>query len=150
MESLFIAWRLTGDPQYREWGWAIFEAIEKHCRIESGGYASVLNVDVLPVKLEDKMETFLMVRGPDARARRADLLADGRPCGPGQSETLKYLYLLFSDDTVLPLSSTSRVPSSVASALRTPRFPARIRVQHRGMPACRCPTRCAHAPPPRL
>ena len=62
MESLFIAWRLTGDPQYREWGWAIFEAIEKHCRIESGGYASVLNVDVLPVELEDKMETFLMVR----------------------------------------------------------------------------------------
>ncbi|KZT73425.1 glycoside hydrolase family 47 protein [Daedalea quercina L-15889] len=80
VESLFIAWRLTGDPQYREWGWGIFEAIEKHCRIESGGYASVLNVDVLPVELEDKMETFLM------------------------SETLKYLYLLFSDDTVLPLS----------------------------------------------
>lgn len=62
MESLFIAWRLTGDPQYREWGWGIFEAIEKHCRIESGGYASVLNVDALPVELEDKMETFLMVR----------------------------------------------------------------------------------------
>lgn len=64
MESLFIAWRLTGDPQYRAWGWGIFEAIEKHCRIESGGYASVLNVDALPVKLEDKMETFLMVRVP--------------------------------------------------------------------------------------
>lgn len=62
VESLFIAWRLTGDPQYREWGWGIFEAIEKHCRIESGGYASVLNVDALPVELEDKMETFLMVR----------------------------------------------------------------------------------------
>ncbi|KAH9926421.1 glycoside hydrolase [Fomitopsis serialis] len=80
VESLFIAWRLTGDPQYREWGWGIFEAIEKHCRIESGGYASIMNVDALPVELEDKMETFLM------------------------SETLKYLYLLFSDDTVLPLS----------------------------------------------
>ena len=31
------------------------------CRIESGGYASILNVDEVPVKYEDKMETFLMV-----------------------------------------------------------------------------------------
>ena len=61
VESLFIAYRLTGDPRYRAYGWSIFQAIEKHCRIESGGYASVLNVDVLPVELEDKMETFLMV-----------------------------------------------------------------------------------------
>lgn len=68
VESLFIAWRLTGDPQYRQWGWEIFEAIEAHCRVASGGYASVLNVDALPVALEDKMETFLMVRG---RARCA-------------------------------------------------------------------------------
>ncbi|KZT01183.1 glycoside hydrolase family 47 protein [Laetiporus sulphureus 93-53] len=80
VESLFIAYRLTGHPQYREWGWNIFQAIEKYCKVESGGYASVLNVDEVPVQLEDKMETFLM------------------------SETLKYLYLLFSDDTILPLS----------------------------------------------
>ena len=61
IESLFIAYRLTGDPRYREYGWSIFEAIEKHCRIESGGYASILNVDQLPVAYDDKMETFLMV-----------------------------------------------------------------------------------------
>ncbi|GJE97807.1 glycoside hydrolase family 47 protein [Phanerochaete sordida] len=79
VESLFIAYRLTGDPRYREYGWSIFQAIEKHCRIESGGYASILNVDDVPVTYEDKMETFLM------------------------SETLKYLYLLFEDDQVLPL-----------------------------------------------
>jgi endoplasmic reticulum Man9GlcNAc2 1,2-alpha-mannosidase len=64
VESLFLAWRLTGDVRYREQGWAIFQAIEKHCKIETGGYASVLNVDELPVKYEDKMETFLMVRAP--------------------------------------------------------------------------------------
>ncbi|KAI0931149.1 hypothetical protein AcV5_005303 [Taiwanofungus camphoratus] len=81
VESLFIAFRLTGDAQYRKWGWDIFQAIEKHCRIESGGYASILDVDKLPVQFEDKMETFLM------------------------SETLKYLYLMFSDASVLPLSS---------------------------------------------
>ncbi|KAK7007870.1 alpha-1,2-mannosidase [Favolaschia claudopus] len=80
VESLFIAYRLTGHPKYREYGWDIFQAIEKHCRVPSGGYASVLNVEEVPVQWEDKMETFLM------------------------SETLKYLFLLFSDDTVLPLN----------------------------------------------
>ncbi|KAI0658396.1 glycoside hydrolase [Cubamyces menziesii] len=80
VESLFIAYRLTGDERYRKYGWQIFQAIERHCKIESGGYASILNVDQVPVEYEDKMETFLM------------------------SETLKYLYLLFEDDSVLPLS----------------------------------------------
>ncbi|THH04887.1 hypothetical protein EW145_g5199 [Phellinidium pouzarii] len=80
VESLFIAYRLTGDDIYREYGWQIFQAIEKHCKISTGGYASVLNVEELPVKLEDKMETFLL------------------------SETLKYLYLLFSDAKDISLS----------------------------------------------
>lgn len=80
IESIFIAFRLTGDPKYRDYGWAIFQAIEKHCRIPTGGYASVINVDQVPVEYDDKMETFLM------------------------SETLKYLYLLFADSSVLPLS----------------------------------------------
>ncbi|KAJ7218208.1 glycoside hydrolase family 47 protein [Mycena rebaudengoi] len=79
VESLFIAWRLTGNQRYRAYGWDIFQAIEKHCRVETGGYASVLNVEEVPVTWEDKMETFLM------------------------SETLKYLYLLFADNSVLPL-----------------------------------------------
>lgn len=61
VESLFIAYRLTGDNKYREYGWNIFQAIEKYCKIESGGYASVLNVDEIPVKHEDRMETFYMV-----------------------------------------------------------------------------------------
>ncbi|KAI0030615.1 glycoside hydrolase [Vararia minispora EC-137] len=80
VESLLYAYRLTGDGRWRDAGWRIFEAIEEHCKISSGGYATIFNVDALPVEHEDKMETFFM------------------------SETLKYLYLLFSDDTVLPLS----------------------------------------------
>ncbi|PVF95472.1 glycoside hydrolase [Serendipita vermifera] len=79
VESIFIAYRLTGDRKYRRWGWKIFEAIEKHCKISTGGYAGILNVDEVPARWEDKMETFFL------------------------SETLKYLYLLFSDDSVLPL-----------------------------------------------
>ncbi|KAL1951025.1 hypothetical protein VTO73DRAFT_174 [Trametes versicolor] len=80
VESLFIAYRLTGDQRYRDYGWQIFQAIERHCKIETGGYASIFNVAAVPVEHEDKMETFFM------------------------SETLKYLYLLFEDDSVLPLS----------------------------------------------
>ena len=62
VESLFIAYRLTGDSRFRDFGWDIFQSIEKYCRIDSGGYASVLDVNHVPVEYEDKMETFLMVR----------------------------------------------------------------------------------------
>jgi len=61
VESLFIAYRLTGDELYREQGWKIFQAIEKHCKVETGGYATVINVDQVPAVLEDKMETFFLV-----------------------------------------------------------------------------------------
>jgi hypothetical protein len=58
VESLFLAFRLTGDPIYREKGWAIFQAFQKHCRIETGGYVSILDVNEVPVETEDRMETF--------------------------------------------------------------------------------------------
>lgn len=61
VESLFIAYRLTGDNRFRDYGWDIFQSIEKYCRIDSGGYASILDVNHIPVQYEDKMETFLMV-----------------------------------------------------------------------------------------
>ncbi|EDR15965.1 glycoside hydrolase family 47 protein, partial [Laccaria bicolor S238N-H82] len=79
IESLFLAYRLTGDPIYQDHAWAIFQSIEKHCRVPTGGYATIINVDENPARQEDKMETFFL------------------------SETLKYLYLLFSDSDVVPL-----------------------------------------------
>ncbi|KAJ2916907.1 hypothetical protein MD484_g3531, partial [Candolleomyces efflorescens] len=79
VESLFIAFRLTGDQRYRDYGWKIFQAIERNCKVEGGGYTSILNVMDKESAKEDKMETFFL------------------------SETLKYLYLLFSDSSVLPL-----------------------------------------------
>lgn len=36
VESLFILNQLTGDPVYREWGWEIFQSIEKYCRTPHG------------------------------------------------------------------------------------------------------------------
>ncbi|SPO27327.1 related to alpha-mannosidase [Ustilago trichophora] len=80
VESLFVAFSLTGDEIYREWGWHIFQAFEKHCKVESGGYSSIDDVDADEPNKVDKMETFWL------------------------SETLKYLYLLFSDRDTLPLN----------------------------------------------
>jgi endoplasmic reticulum Man9GlcNAc2 1,2-alpha-mannosidase len=61
IESLFIAYRLTGDDRYREYGWKIFQSIEKYCRLESGGYVSILDVDDVNSGKIDKMETFFLV-----------------------------------------------------------------------------------------
>ncbi|GAB2279874.1 Mannosyl-oligosaccharide 1,2-alpha-mannosidase mns3 [Dionaea muscipula] len=79
VESLFVLYRITEDPKYREWGWQIFEAFEKYTKVDSGGYTSLDDVTVLPPHRRDKMETFFL------------------------GETLKYLYLLFGDATLIPL-----------------------------------------------
>ncbi|KAK8970280.1 Mannosyl-oligosaccharide 1,2-alpha-mannosidase MNS3 [Platanthera guangdongensis] len=79
VESLFVLHRITGDPKYRDWGWKIFQAFEEHTKVESGGYSSLDDVTTIPTHKRDKMETFFL------------------------GETLKYLYLLFGDDDILPL-----------------------------------------------
>ncbi|KAG4158229.1 hypothetical protein ERO13_D02G107700v2 [Gossypium hirsutum] len=76
VESLFYLWRLTGNKTYQEWGWNIFQAFEKNSRIESG-YVGLKDVNT-GVK-DNKMQSFFL------------------------AETLKYLYLLFSPPTVIPL-----------------------------------------------
>ncbi|KAG9050324.1 mannosyl-oligosaccharide alpha-1,2-mannosidase [Tulasnella sp. UAMH 9824] len=104
VESLFIAYRLSGDQKYRNWGWQIFQAIEKHCKVPTGGYSGVVHVDDPEgeVELDDRMETFMM------------------------SETLKYLYLLFSDGNVLPLTdivfNTEAHPLPVFNPTMEPNF----------------------------
>ena len=72
-------------------------AIEKYCRLANGGYATVLDVDTVPVSFDDKQETFFLVSLlPTLAAQVTHIL---------QSETLKYLYLTFADASVLPLHS---------------------------------------------
>lgn len=39
VESLYYLWRITGDAQYREWGWAMFQAFQKYCRLPDGAYS---------------------------------------------------------------------------------------------------------------
>ncbi len=79
IESLFYLYRLTKNETYRAWGWDMFQAFEKHCRVTSGGYTSLQSVLQVPPPKRDKMESFFL------------------------GETLKYLFLLFSDDDVMPL-----------------------------------------------
>ncbi|ESO92753.1 hypothetical protein LOTGIDRAFT_120396 [Lottia gigantea] len=74
VESLLYLYRITGDKKYRQWGWIIFQAFEKYTKVPSMGYSSINNVKSLKPNFKDKMESFFL------------------------AETLKYLYLLFSDD----------------------------------------------------
>eukprot|EP01018_Ginkgo_biloba_P039971 Gb_07364 [translate_table: standard] len=76
VESLMYLWRITGNETYREWGWNIFQAFEAQSRIDSG-YVGLRDVNS-GVK-DDMMQSFFL------------------------AETLKYLYLLFSPPTVIPL-----------------------------------------------
>eukprot|EP00741_Cyanophora_paradoxa_P023311 tig00000254_g22518.t1 len=60
VESLFYLWRYTHDPQYREWGWEIFQAFERHARTEIA-YSGIRDVRRVPPVLDDRMESFFMV-----------------------------------------------------------------------------------------
>ncbi|KAH8293974.1 hypothetical protein KR054_007183 [Drosophila jambulina] len=78
VESYFVLWRLTHDQKYRKWGWELVLALEKHCRT-AHGYCGIRNVYQKVPKKDDVQQSYFL------------------------AETLKYLYLLFSDDSVLPL-----------------------------------------------
>ncbi|KAK7951213.1 uncharacterized protein PG986_006941 [Apiospora aurea] len=79
VESLLMIYRITGDNMYREWGWKVFQAFQKHTRTPDGdGYTSLDDVRTAPPKTRDNMESFWL------------------------AETLKYLYLLFSPEDYMP------------------------------------------------
>ncbi|XP_012884791.1 PREDICTED: endoplasmic reticulum mannosyl-oligosaccharide 1,2-alpha-mannosidase [Dipodomys ordii] len=93
VESLFYLYRITGDRKYQDWGWDILQSFNKYTRVPSGGYSSINNVqDSHRPEPRDKMESFFL------------------------GETLKYLYLLFSDDPDL-LSLDSYVFNTEAHPL---------------------------------
>ena len=77
IESIFYLWRYTHDPKYREWGWHMFQALERHQR-RRYGYTGLDNAQDPNTQNDHQQSWFL-------------------------GETLKYFYLLFSDDDVIPL-----------------------------------------------
>ncbi|XP_066569329.1 mannosidase, alpha, class 1B, member 1b isoform X1 [Amia ocellicauda] len=75
VESLFYLYRFTRDKKYQDWGWEIFQSFNKYTRVPTGGFSSISNVrNPESPDPRDKMESFFL------------------------GETLKYFYLLFSDD----------------------------------------------------
>ncbi|KAJ3603535.1 hypothetical protein NHX12_028280 [Muraenolepis orangiensis] len=78
VESLFYMYRFTKDTKYRDWGWEILQSFNKYTKVPTGGYTSISNVrDPNYPSPRDKMESFFL------------------------GETLKYMFLLFSDDPEL-------------------------------------------------
>uniref|UniRef100_A0A672GCV9 alpha-1,2-Mannosidase n=1 Tax=Salarias fasciatus TaxID=181472 RepID=A0A672GCV9_SALFA len=74
VESLFYLYRFTNDQKYQQWGWEILQSFNKYTKVSSGGFTSINNVrDPEYPSPRDKMESFFL------------------------GETLKYLYLLFSE-----------------------------------------------------
>jgi len=74
IESFFVLNKLTGDPIYREWGWEIFQSLEKYAKTQYA-YGHVHDVQVKDAKPDNNMESFFL------------------------AETMKYLYLLMDPDT---------------------------------------------------
>ncbi|KAK7924591.1 Mannosyl-oligosaccharide 1-2-alpha-mannosidase [Apiospora marii] len=82
VESLFYMWRITGERKYREWGWEMFKSFMNYTAIDDeGGFTSLSNANTIPPVTKDNMESFWL------------------------AETLKYFYLLFSPNDLLPLDS---------------------------------------------
>ncbi|KAI4596254.1 mannosyl-oligosaccharide alpha-1,2-mannosidase [Pestalotiopsis sp. 9143b] len=80
VESLFYMWRITGERKYRDWGWDMFKSFMNYTAVEDGGgFTSLSNANEIPPATRDNMESFWL------------------------AETLKYFYLLFSPDDLLPL-----------------------------------------------
>ncbi|CAO3663738.1 unnamed protein product [Umbelopsis vinacea] len=79
LESLFYFYRITGNKDYQNIAWEIFQAINKYCRTSSG-FSSLDNVDMIPPGQSDFQESFLF------------------------AETFKYLFLIFSDTSVINLN----------------------------------------------
>lgn len=74
VEAFFYMYRHTKDEKYRDWGWEVFENIERHCRTPSGGYTVLHVARTRKPRQGDIMHSFLL------------------------AETFKYLFLLFGDD----------------------------------------------------
>jgi mannosyl-oligosaccharide alpha-1,2-mannosidase len=78
IEAYFYMWRFTKDQKYRDWAWDAAQAIEASCRTDAG-FSGIKDVYDPNSPKDDVQQSFFF------------------------AETLKYLFLIFSDDDVLPL-----------------------------------------------
>ncbi|KDD74920.1 glycosyl hydrolase, partial [Helicosporidium sp. ATCC 50920] len=81
LEAMFYMWRVTREWKYRAWGWEIFKAYQKHARVPGVGYGGIVDVMADDIKVDDRQQSFFL------------------------AETIKYFWLLFSDDDALDLDA---------------------------------------------
>ena len=77
-EGYFIGWRATHQQKYRDYAWQLVKAIDKYARVDSIGF-STAHSNTFPIdeQKDHQREWFL-------------------------GATLKYLYMIFSSDQLLP------------------------------------------------
>jgi mannosyl-oligosaccharide alpha-1,2-mannosidase len=78
IESVFILYRITGDPKLQDAAWDMFQAIDNKTRTEFGN-AAIADITRQDSPMDDSMESFWM------------------------AETLKYFYLIFSEPELISL-----------------------------------------------
>jgi len=109
VESFFYMWRITKQNKWRDRGWAVFKALEEKCAVPGWGYVPLS--DVTQSRKQDK---------------------DGKMHSYFMAETLKYLYLLFADESVIsideyvfnteahPLKVQKNIPWTFLSEIKVP------------------------------
>lgn len=78
IETWFYLWRLTKDDIYRQWAWDFALSLERFCRAPNG-FSGIRDVYDVNTDKDNTQQSFFL------------------------AETLKYLYLIFSEDDTLPL-----------------------------------------------
>ncbi|VDK60995.1 unnamed protein product [Cylicostephanus goldi] len=78
VETWFYLWRITKQDKYREWAWNVVQALEKYAKVDAG-YSGIRDVYTVAVQYDDVQQSFVF------------------------AELFKYLYLIFADDSILPL-----------------------------------------------
>ena len=117
IESVFVMWRVTGDPKWQDVGWEMFEAVTRLTRTKYG-FAGVGDVFGNPSLAfggelakrneeedEEGGEMLLERRKSKSKSKSKStpppLLDNQESFWPG--ETLKYFYLLFADPELVSL-----------------------------------------------
>jgi len=96
IESVFIHYRITGDPSLQDRAWSMFESIIKHTKtpIAHAALSDCITMTRKEAMKMDKMESFWL------------------------AETLKYFYLIFADENLVNLDDW--VLNTEAHPLRRP------------------------------
>lgn len=110
-ESIYVMWKFTGLQKYRDMAWELFLGINNSCYSEYG-YSEVHNLNSEHPSKNDKQESFFL------------------------AETLKYLYLTFSDSSLLPpteyVFNTEAHPFRIWSKETAEKFEKELRIESDG------------------